>query len=1025
MSPIRTFINRPLFTSMLVLGLVVFGLNAFPNIGVDQTPKVDIPIVTINTILPGADPETVEKNVTEPLEQELNGIAGLDTISSYNYESLSAIVLEFKLDKDIDVAAQEARDKVSATLSKLPAEIETPVVQKIDLQAQALIQLALTGPLPVETLTKTAEDDLRPALQRVAGVGTVDVIGGRKREIAIELDPIRLRSYGLAATDVSQAMAAQSVNIPGGRTLEPGKERVVKLETEAQSVEELRELVIASPGGRPVRVRDVASVVDGPAEARSTARLDGKPAIAIVVKKQSDANTTEVAEGVKAHLGELQKLLPAGSQLTVVSDNSKFIRKSIESVQHDLLIGALLAVLVVLLFLRNWRATIVAAFALPTSIIGTIAAMHALDFTFNMITMLALTLSIGLLIDDAIVVIENVFRHLEKGEKPRKAAFAGTTQIALAVLAVTLSVIAVFVPVAFMKGMAGRFFFQFGITVTVAVGLSYLISMTLTPMLAARLLSHGESTDAVSQFLERGFRAVEDFYRRVLGWALRHRLATIGLTVGVLFLTVFMSRFLSFAFMPVQDVSELTGRLELPLGTPLEDTDRAAEDVSRQIRALPGVSGVFTLTGGGNDGAVNKATLTVNLVPIAERTFKQEEMKVFLRKAIQLPAGALFAVGERGWAGGRTQLVQFNLQSDDPALLDAAVAKGLAFLRADKGFADVDSSARSGSPIVAVRVDRDRAAALGLPAAQIGLTLRAFLGQQEFVKYREKGDQYDVKLRLPAEVRADPQALGALTLRTPRGELVELRSVANLVQTTGPAEIDRQGLKRQVTLLADLKDMSLGDATKKLDVFAKTLPAGVQYGYAGQQKMLGETMAEFMKALLLGVILIYMVLCAQFESLLDPLTIMISLPLSVIGALSGMLLAQEYMTIFAMIGMIMLMGLVAKNGILIVEFTNQLREEGRPTKEALLEAGPMRLRPILMTSVAMIAGMLPVAFARGDGAESRTGMAWAIIGGLVASTVLTLLVVPVIYSLFDRFRRRHASRHEEGEGQGDAQRHAA
>jgi HAE1 family hydrophobic/amphiphilic exporter-1 len=324
--------------------------------------------------------------------------------------------------------------------------------------------------------------------------------------------------------------------------------------------------------------------------------------------------------------------------------------------------------------------------------------------------------------------------------------------------------------------------------------------------------------------------------------------------------------------------------------------------------------------------------------------------------------------------------------------------------------------------MVAVRVDRDRAAALGLPAAQVGLTLRAFLGQQEFVKYREKGDQYDVKLRLPAEVRADPQALGALTLRTGRGELVELRSVASLVQTTGPAEIDRQGLKRQVTLLADLKGMSLGDATKKLEAFAKTLPAGVQYGYAGQQKMLGETMAEFMKALLLGVILIYMVLCAQFESLLDPLTIMISLPLSVIGALSGLLLAQEYMTIFAMIGMIMLMGLVAKNGILIVEFTNQLREEGRPTREALLEAGPMRLRPILMTSVAMIAGMLPVAFARGDGAESRTGMAWAIIGGLVASTVLTLLVVPVIYSLLDRFRRRHASRHEDEAGE---QRHAA
>jgi HAE1 family hydrophobic/amphiphilic exporter-1 len=1014
-SPIRTFINRPLFTSMLVLGLVVFGINSFPNIGVDQTPKVDIPIVTITTVLKGADPETVEKNVSEPLERELNAISGLDTISSRNYESLSVIVLEFKLDKDIDVAAQEARDKVNAALAKLPTEIDTPIVQKLDLQAQAILQLALTGPLPIEALTKAAEDDLRPALQRVAGVGTVDVIGGRKRQIAIELDPVRLRSYGLAATDVSQAVAAQSINIPGGRTLEPGRERVVKLETEAQSVDELRDLVVANPGGRPVRVRDVASVVDGPAEARSTARLDGKSAIALVVKKQSDANTTAVAEGVKAHLDDLQKLLPAGSKLSVVTDNSRFIRKSIESVQHDLLIGALLAVLVVLVFLRNWRATIVAAFALPTSIIGTIAAMHALDFTFNMITMLALTLSIGLLIDDAIVVIENVFRHLERKEAPRKAAFAGTTQIALAVLAVTLSVIAVFVPVAFMKGMAGRFFFQFGITVTVAVALSYVISMTLTPMLAARLLEHGESNHPVARFLERGFLAIEDLYRRILRWALAHRAATMGLTLGVLVLTVFLAKFLSFTFTPAQDMSELQVSLELPLGTPLAETDRVADDVSRQIRAVPGITSVYALVGGGEDQAVNKATLTVSLVPIAERTYRQDEMKVFLRKAIQLPHGAQLTIGERGWAGGRNQPVQFNLRSDDPAQLSAAVEKGLAFLRSDARFADVDSSSRAGSPIVSVRVDRDRAAVLGLPAAQVGQTLRAFLGQQEFVKYREKGDQYDVILRLPEAVRADADALGALTLRTPRGELVELRSVASLVPTTGPAEIDRQSLKRQVTLLADLKGMSLGDATKKLEELGKTLPPGVQHDYAGQQKFLGETLGEFGKALLLGIILIYMVLCAQFESLLDPVTILISLPLSVIGALSGLLIAHEYMSIFGMIGMIMLMGLVAKNGILIVEFTNQLREEGRSTVDALLEAGPLRLRPILMTSVAMIAGMLPVAFARGDGAESRTGMAWAIIGGLVASTILTLVVVPVIYSLFDRFRRRHAARHEEDE----------
>jgi HAE1 family hydrophobic/amphiphilic exporter-1 len=1020
-SPIRTFINRPLFTTMLVLGLVVFGINSFPNIGVDQTPKVDIPIVTINTVLKGADPETVAKNVSEPLEQELNAISGLDTITSYNYESVSVIVLEFKLDKNIDVAAQEARDKVNATLAKLPEEIETPIVQKLDLQAQAIIQLALTGPFPVETLTKAAEDDLRPALQRIQGVGTVDVIGGRAREITIEVDPTRLRSYGLAATDLSQAIAAQSVNIPGGRTLEPGKERVVKLETEAQSVDELRELVLASPGGRSIRVKDVASVIDGPGEARTAARLDGRSAIALVVKKQSDANTTTVAEGVRARLTELQALLPRGAQLSVVTDNSRFIRKSIESVQHDLIVGAILAVLVVLVFLRNWRATLVVAFALPTSMIGTIAAMHALDFTFNMITMLALTLSIGLLIDDAIVVIENVFRHLEKGEDRRHAAFTGTTQIALAVLAVTLSVVAVFVPVAFMKGMAGRFFFQFGITVAVAVMLSYAVSMTLTPMLAARLLTHGESTNAVSRSLERGFQAIEHAYRRMLRWALDHRAVTILLTLCILVVTVGLGRFLSFTFTPSQDMSELQASLEMPLGTPLADTDRAALDLSEQMRQVPGVAKVFALVGGGTDQAVHKATFNVMLVPISERRYRQEELKGFLRKNVRLPHGALFAVQDRGWSGGRSQPVQFNLQSNDPGLLAAAVEKGLAALRSNPGFADVDTSFRTGSPIVSVRVDRDRAAAVGLPAAQIGQMLRALLGQQEFVKYRELGDQYDVKLRLPAAVRADPQALGGLTLRTPRGDLVELRSVANLVQTTGPAEIDRGGLKRQVTLLADLRGMSMGQANAALVAFAKTLPPGVQYAFGGQGKFLGETMGEFGKALLLGVILIYMVLCAQFESFLDPITIMVSLPLSAIGAIAGLLIAHEYMSIFAMIGMIMLSGLVAKNGILIVEFTDQLREAGRSTRDALLEAGPLRLRPILMTTVAMVAGMLPVALARGDGAESRTGMAWAIIGGLIASTALTLVVVPVVYSTFDRFRRTHKVRHELEE----EERHAA
>jgi hydrophobic/amphiphilic exporter-1 (mainly G- bacteria), HAE1 family len=1013
-SPIRTFIQRPIFTSMILLAVVVFGLFAYPRIGVDQMPEVDFPVVTVTTLLPGADPETIEKNVSKPLEEALNTLSGLDTLRSSNFESVSMVVIRFDLDRAVDIAAQDVRDKVQATLSKLPKEIETPVVQKLDLGAMPIVQLALSGPVPIEELTRVAEDELKPGLQRLQGVGSIDVVGGRKREIAIVVDPVRLRSHGLAATDLSQAIAAQSVAIPGGRTLEPGKERVVKLETEARSVDELRDLVVASPGGKPIRVRDVAEVIDGPAEARSAAALDGRSAVALVVRKQSGANTVAVAEEIQAHLAELERELPAGSKIALVSDNSRFIRSSIEGVQHDLVLGAILAVLVVLVFLRDWRATIVAAVALPTSVIGTFAVMHALGFTFNVVTMLALTLSIGLLIDDAIVVIENIVRHLEKGEAPRAAAQTGTSQIALAVLAVTLSVVAVFVPVAFMKGMVGRFFFQFGVTVAVAVAISYVVSMTLTPMLSARLLArHGEHLGRVGRALERFFQRIEGAYQRALSWALGHRAATVGLAVGVLVLTVGLARFLQFTFIPAQDMSALEVTLELPVGTPLEDTSREAAAVAGKVRALPGVVNVFSLVGGGVDEAVNKATLTVNLVPIQERAFRQEELKRYLRANLTAPPGALLSVADKqmvAGGGSRPQAVQFNIRGDDWETLLATVEKVKAAMKQNPGLADVDSTYRAGRPLLSVQVDRDRAAAVGLPAAAIGQTLRAFLGQDAFATYREKGDQFDVKLQLPAAVRADPDAIGALTLRSPKGELVEVRSIARLAPGEGPSQIERQALKRQVTLLADLKSYSLGEAIASLTAMSKEFPAGIQSDFEGQGKELANTAAEFLMALLLGVILIYMILAAQFESVLDPVTIMVSLPLAVIGAIGALLLVHEYMSMFAMIGMIMLAGLVTKNGILIVEFTNQLREEGRSTLDALLEAGPRRLRPILMTSVAMIAGMVPVALARGDGAETRTGMAWAIIGGLAASTVLTLIVVPVVYSLFDGLRRRHAAR---------------
>jgi HAE1 family hydrophobic/amphiphilic exporter-1 len=1009
-NPIRTFITRPVFTGMLTLAVLVFGLQAYPRIGVDQFPEVEFPFVTVTTVLPGADPEAIERTVTKPLEEAFNTLPALDTLRSVNLENVSQIIIRFDLERNADVAAQDVRDRVQATLSKLPREIQTPVVQKLDIGAIPVATLAYSANLPIERLTKVAEDQVKPALQQIQGVGAVDLVGGRKREITVVPDPRLLKGYGLSPADVVAALRAQSVDVPGGRTLEPGAERSVKVAAEARSVEAMRAIVVASPNGTPVRLGQVAQVLDGPAEARGAAKLDGKSAIGLVVRKQSGANTVQVVASMKEALARIQGQLPAGSKLEVVIDGAKFIRSSISSVQEDMILGGVLAVLVVLLFLRNWRSTLVSAVALPTSIIGTFAVMRALHFTFNVITMLALTLSIGLLIDDAIVVIENVVRHLEEGESPWEAARKGTSEIALAVLAVTMSVVAVFVPVAFMEGMIGRFFYQFGVTVAVAVLISYGVSMTLTPMFSARVLREHESHGRVFAAIEGVLDGVERVYRRALAWVLDHRLWTMGGAVVVLLLTFVLAGRLKFTFIPQQDMSMAKVTLELPAGTPLAETDRQLDDLAAQIRKVPGVRQTFATSGGGALEEVNKGEIIADLVPLAGRSYGQQDFKEYLRKTLRTTPNAIVTAQDyNAMAGGgnRAQLVQFNLRSTDWDALLAAVEKTRKAMLANPGLVDVDSTWRGGKPQLDVVVDRERAASLGIPAAALGQNVRALMGGDKVADFHEGNDSYDIKVRLPPAILADPGALGAVPVRTPAGQLVELRAVAQVKPTLGPSQIEHQGQIRQVTMLADLRSYPLGDAMKYLSGFAeKELPKTVITDFEGQGREMGKMAKAFVLALVLGVVLVYIILAAQFESLVHPFTIMMSLPFAVIGGIGGLLIANQYMSMMSMIGFIMLMGLVTKNGILLVEFTNQLKEQGRSTKEALLEAGPIRMRPILMTSVAMIAGMIPVALARGDGAETRVPMAVAIIGGLLTSTVLTLGIVPVVYSLLDGLRSR-------------------
>ena len=867
MDPIKTFITRPVFTAMLVLAVVVFGLNAYPKIGVDQFPDIDFPVVTVTTVLPGADPETIERDVSDPLEEALNSLGGLETLRSVNVESVSQLVLQFSLEQEVDVAAQDVRDRVQATLAKLPQDAETPVVEKFDVGAAPILTLALSGPLTPQELTRVAEDVLKPQLQRQRGVGSVEVVGGREREIRIVVDPVRLRTAGVAAGEVAQAVKAQSVDVPGGRTQEPGAERVVKVEGEARTVEALREIVVASPGGAPVRLRDVADVVDGPAEARSSAAHDGRAAVALVVRKQSGANTVQVAEQVVEALASVQRTLPEGAEVRLVRDNSRFIRRSIEGVQEDLVIGGILAVLIVLVFLRNWRSTFVSALALPTSVIGTFAAMHALGYTFNIITMLALTLSIGLLIDDAIVVIENITRHAERGEPPARAAHAGTREIALAVLAVTLSILAVFVPVAFMEGIIGRFFSAFGITVAVAVAISYFVSMTLTPMASSIVLRHHHAEGRLSRAIERALRNVESAYRRVLVWALDHRAITVALAVATLVVTVGLGKFLQFTFIPQQDMSEVRVTLELPVGTPIERTERELEALRVQIAEVPGVQSIFASAGGGVQEEVHKGELLVSVAPIGERTYSQVDLKEWLRTNLQRSGDAVLAVQDIaavGGGGSRPQPVQFNLRGLDWDEVVASAEKVAQHMRATPLYSDPDTTYRPGKPQLSVEIDRDRAASLGIPTASVGMAVRAFLAGDDFASFRQGTESYDVRLKLPPEYLADPQRVGELTVRSPQGQLVELRNLASITEKSVLSQIDRQGQMRQITLLAELpKGVSLSAAMADLSDFAaEELPQTVFTDFEGQGKELGKTASAFLQALLLGVVLLYMIIAA-------------------------------------------------------------------------------------------------------------------------------------------------------------------
>jgi HAE1 family hydrophobic/amphiphilic exporter-1 len=1002
-------IRRPVFAVMLVGSLVVLGVVSIQRLGVDLFPRVEFPMVTVSTVLEGASPETVEREVSQVLEESINTIEGVRTLSSQSTDSLSLVFVEFELEYDIREKIQEVRDKVAAVRGELPRDIDPPVVDRIDPDAAPILAVMLAGPADIRTLSEFADKRLKPRLERIPGVGSIQLVGHRPREIRIWIDPVRLSGYGLAVDDVIAALQREHVELPAGRLENPRGEWALKTEGKLVRADQFGRLVVDEREGRVIRLGDVTTVEDGMAEERTLSRLNGRRGVSLLVRRQSGENTVAVAEGVKAELERVRAELPRGYELVVALDSSLFIQSAVRDVAVDLAYGAFLAAAVVLLFLRNVRSTGIAAVAIPCSLVASFTFFYFLGFTLNTMTLMALSLSIGLLIDDAIVVLENVYRHMEAGEAPAEAASRGTDEIGLAVVASTLGVCAVFLPIAFMSGVVGRFFREFGLVATCAVLASLLVALTLTPMLCARYLSRQSEEGRAWQALEHAYRALERGYGRILAWGLHHRAAVLGLAAAAVVGGFLAARAVPLEFVIPEDRSEFNVWLKRPLGSSLEQTRQAVAAVEESLRQLPEVRVTFSTIGGGARKRVNEAQIYVQLVHKSERRSSQEQLMAAARERIRALALPLdeFSVEEIpviGVSGYRSAQLMYAFRGPEIDRLQYYARGLMERMRRSGGYADLWLSYETGKPEIALEITRDRAADLGVPALQIGRTIAALYAGLDVTTFEEGGERYDVRVQVLPEYRDDLEKLDLVRVRAQSGALVPLRNLVTPRIGSGPVEIDREGRTRAIMVYANLDQKAAGPADAEVQRFAgeMRLDPGYSFDAMGPSRRLRETFDAVVFAFGLALLAIYMILAAQFNSFVHPFTIMLSAPLSFVGAFAGMALLGHSLDVMGQIAFLMLMGIVMKNGILLVDYTNALRARGRGLFEAALEAGPVRMRPVLMTAVSTVFGMLPVAFGRGDGSEWRNPMGVVCIGGLATSTLLTLLVVPVVYTLLDQ-----------------------